>query len=57
MDAAKERWWYEPNKNKWKLRKKLRRRKEAVAARGEAQQRHAPEGILESAEEQSRRSY
>jgi len=35
---ARRRWWYEPAKNKWKLRKKLQRRKEKNIAR-DAEQR------------------
>jgi hypothetical protein len=26
--TAREKWWYEPNKNKWKLRKRMQRRSE-----------------------------
>ena len=31
-DVARARWWYEPQKNKWKLRKRLRKRKERQQA-------------------------
>jgi len=36
-NAAREQWWYEPNKNKWKLRKRQNRRKAKKAVeRGSA---------------------
>lgn len=51
VEVAKAKWWYEPRKNKWKLRKRNARRKEKTHLAAKARE------DLEAAEQQSRRSW